>query len=721
VYSDYFVGPQTRSITGQSTVWRLYDSPYVDFDDPPGTADDYFLRVRWSGDAYITADKKEVCATFYPVIGPYDTRDRDLNEYHILLAKAAGIDGFFGEWQITNVLQFEPDCDPLVSPPPGSTTSNHSTLALLSMAQVGLPYDFTVGVTWTNVSLFQWYTFLCADPQLRRTYLEQGAFDLDHVLDTIYALNGPRINGRPLVLLWNTDSSVTSGSAGWFDKKDIWDLREILSTTYGQDPMLLGRDNHDYPTGALSGLVDPDLADCDPACSSCNTSCIRRGVEGFYSWHRFFNTCSGSCPPWTDVITSADQVGYLDRFLNGSGSVPGVKTLKNMGKIAMYMPSVTPHIDNHKGLSWGTGDKNYTPESDAMGSTLSQMFALWPDASVPVGQNTDFGFVNLFDDPEENASVEPTRELGYTHIKECAVEIALWKGLPAPTPSKLEILELPENLYRIRKGIGLVESAIARLTTSQPPCALSTALSNVHNCASLAAVSIATGKKTSAMGYLDSAEAHLANALNQLSVTRIDESWRVTGSPGNFVDEFSPNLAFPASYTPPAFEPTVGGRTLSSGNPTLFFDVTHPAFDQGFFVGTLTLEFYDTSAVKLLGGMGGPDPEYDEFVTVVVDAVTVDQGPLAPDVPDLRNILSYRTRRSDTWRSVQCDLVNAQFKNDLPQGTSDIADFLVRQTQDASATGVRSLRAVRIEGYVYQAPTGVPCQPAIPSCAVSFP
>jgi len=40
----------------------------------------------------------DIASVYMPVIGPYDSGDPDLCEYHILLAKAVGIDGFIIDW-----------------------------------------------------------------------------------------------------------------------------------------------------------------------------------------------------------------------------------------------------------------------------------------------------------------------------------------------------------------------------------------------------------------------------------------------------------------------------------------------------------------------------------------------------------------------------------------------------------------------------------------------
>jgi hypothetical protein len=42
--------------------------------------------------------RREIASWFYPMIGPYDSDDRDVIDYHLLLMKYAGIDGVIVDW-----------------------------------------------------------------------------------------------------------------------------------------------------------------------------------------------------------------------------------------------------------------------------------------------------------------------------------------------------------------------------------------------------------------------------------------------------------------------------------------------------------------------------------------------------------------------------------------------------------------------------------------------
>lgn len=42
--------------------------------------------------------KREIASHYYPIIGPYSSNDKDLQEYHLLLMKLSGIDGVIFDW-----------------------------------------------------------------------------------------------------------------------------------------------------------------------------------------------------------------------------------------------------------------------------------------------------------------------------------------------------------------------------------------------------------------------------------------------------------------------------------------------------------------------------------------------------------------------------------------------------------------------------------------------
>ena len=45
-----------------------------------------------------TNGQREIASWYYPLIGPYDSADPAVLEYHVLLMKLGGIDGVIADW-----------------------------------------------------------------------------------------------------------------------------------------------------------------------------------------------------------------------------------------------------------------------------------------------------------------------------------------------------------------------------------------------------------------------------------------------------------------------------------------------------------------------------------------------------------------------------------------------------------------------------------------------
>jgi hypothetical protein len=81
---------------------------------------------------------REVSSVFYPVIGPYDSADPALCEYHILLAKLAGIDAFVADW-------YGPD---------PSKEHPYDNIGFLAMKKKAEEMGFKVLICWEDRSVF---------------------------------------------------------------------------------------------------------------------------------------------------------------------------------------------------------------------------------------------------------------------------------------------------------------------------------------------------------------------------------------------------------------------------------------------------------------------------------------------------------------------------------------------------------------------------------------
>src|SRR5437867_3561577 len=55
----------------------------------------------------ISNGRREIAAHYYPLIGPYDSNDPAVLEYHLLLMKLSGIDGVIVDWySLENFLDY---------------------------------------------------------------------------------------------------------------------------------------------------------------------------------------------------------------------------------------------------------------------------------------------------------------------------------------------------------------------------------------------------------------------------------------------------------------------------------------------------------------------------------------------------------------------------------------------------------------------------------------
>lgn len=81
---------------------------------------------------------RDISSVYYPVIGPYDSADPDLCEYHILLAKLSGIDAFVADW-------YGPD---------PSAEHPYDNIGFTAMKKAAEKLNFKVMICWEDRSVF---------------------------------------------------------------------------------------------------------------------------------------------------------------------------------------------------------------------------------------------------------------------------------------------------------------------------------------------------------------------------------------------------------------------------------------------------------------------------------------------------------------------------------------------------------------------------------------
>lgn len=123
---------------------------------------------------------RDIASVFHPLIGPYDSSDPDACEYHILLARLAGLDAFVCDWY-----GFDPT--------PEHPRDHEGFMALLRAAE---RLDFRVALCWEDRSLFQHPAVSAREDAVRRGRSIVERLDREVFASPAYL----RMDGRPVLM-----------------------------------------------------------------------------------------------------------------------------------------------------------------------------------------------------------------------------------------------------------------------------------------------------------------------------------------------------------------------------------------------------------------------------------------------------------------------------------------------------------------------------------------
>ena len=578
VFADYFLAFSTREVSGNADVWRLYteDNGFDPLSSSKG-------NVQISGDLYATPDLKNICSTCYPLIGPYDTQDGDVAEYHVLLAKVAGIDGFMGEWAFEGMSRDK---------------------ALINLANMGARYDFRIGANWCEYGHFTWQEF-----KDRRESMEAAKKGFLHLLKNIYGPCGAMVDGRPLVLLFDAKAEEAgSPKDAYFTPDDIKELRAAANQE-GYDPCILTR-------GVCEGMAG--------------------AADGFFAWILPHGSKVPADEQWTMVGDRRKQSVDLRDFYEDA------EQLKKAGRISFYMGGVWQGFDDHKGQAWGSGEKRYTPRDG--GQTLKDT---WKELN---GSNTDIAMIVAWNDWEEATNIEPSIETGYSDLEECARQISAWKNIQL----KMDLLKLPEKLFRLRKRVHFFRKTVIR----------EDAVQSLDNMLDEMGRALAARNESKSRMLLARAE-KLSSKLGKPVISeKVSLMWEFSGEPLG-IEPF-----MPAAITKIEAD-RIEGLELAGDPQELKCRISEAAREKlgrCHFIGRLSVEYLDSGT---------------DFIKVIVD-----------DKRETHQVIAnFRKRNTGKWMKASMDMVNCRFEGGLPEG----ADFIIRQ--HGSAAG--GIRLIRLDGEIY--------------------
>ena len=359
VLADYFLGFSTREISGGARPWRLYYESEEEAGLKPARC-----NAAFSGDLYLNGDIKEIASTYYPAIGPYDVEDVDVAEYHVLLAKSAGIDGFMAEFTMGQEKK------------------------LLSLVSAAKKYDFKVGVNWITQSHLaenEW-------PD-RATAIAKAHELVRWMVEHVYKPCGVRYHERDLLMIF---------------------LAHPREATKPFDPFFSPTEVRQLKQTAVSAGSEMDIfvLPWEPLSDDSNET--QRVWDGYFPWVWSSSGAAIAEDACWSRMTTREQ--YIERVCDYYAMC---RRLQKQGRIGGFIGAVLPGFDDHKGQAWGEGLKRYLPRDD--GQTLKETWAALRSSDV------DAALIITWNDWIESSQIEPSLELGDADLIESAKQIADWK------------------------------------------------------------------------------------------------------------------------------------------------------------------------------------------------------------------------------------------------------------------------------------------------------
>lgn len=221
--------------------------------------------------------RRDIASVFYPLIGPYHGPDAKVLEYHVLSARAAGIDAFVADWY-----------------GPG-TYSDEVFAALRAQAE---PLGFRVAICLEEKSFFPGYAAVTS----RVEVLDEMERHIRHVLEA--HAGSPaylRRDGRPVLFMFNGHGAGPLGE-GTLSPAELADV--------------LGRFSN-APVFLVRGHVDTNyLGVVDGAYAWCGDAAYRRWFEEASSGPRGDGRLS--------YRVGVASPGFDDSGVNGWGAGPRV-------------------------------------------------------------------------------------------------------------------------------------------------------------------------------------------------------------------------------------------------------------------------------------------------------------------------------------------------------------------------------------------------------------
>lgn len=389
VYADYHGPRYTREHDGNVGNWG--------YSGEAKNTNTGNKRVVKNADLFLENGQRDLAADAYPLVGMQSQMDADYQEYQILLAKMANIDGFFIEWGF-----------------PGHGTDQQ----LDTMMKVAEKYDFEIGINWCDAwHMKDWITQIKPDVVTREEKVEEAVNSLSTILDKLYASPvGALYDGHPLLYLFG----------GGFEQEE-WNK---ISTEAQIPPQFLEKKPWYFRRASVSGKMNEE-GKVDYTYTGTKWHEV---VNGPFGWvpERVRNAIENNIPEFDVYGTKEDCISYLELLK---------QTFIADKEIPLRNSVVSPGMDNRSCAGWGDKYKYIDRES-------GQLYkALW-EYNVQNRDYLDVVYIASWNDYTEGHQIEPTVEDGYRELLTTQEYAYQFKGEGNLDNSGIE---LPAKLFELRK------------------------------------------------------------------------------------------------------------------------------------------------------------------------------------------------------------------------------------------------------------------------------
>jgi len=322
-----FLPAAVGASTAGSKVVMVYYMPWFTSKPYSGSWGWHWTMDHFNPDLVTATGERQIASWYYPLIGPYDSSDPALLEYHVLLMKLAGIDGVIVDWYgSANFLDYG--------------INNQAAMKLFQFTRKA---DLKYSICYEDQTIQHMIDehFLSATNGLARAQLDMLYLQTNFFSDASYL----RLKGQPVLLNFGPQHFMQNGS--WAE------IFSVLAAT--NQPAFFTEDNR-LPVGMGAFDWPPMWMSQAPGTGGVLSGAALKGYLADFdqkagTWPAFI---SSAFPRFHDIYQRSGVRNYwgylgdrhgdtlretLDRGMTNSSSIVQIVTWNDFGEGSMVEPT----------------------------------------------------------------------------------------------------------------------------------------------------------------------------------------------------------------------------------------------------------------------------------------------------------------------------------------------------------------------------------------------